>query len=45
MPLRQSSSKKAFVANLKAELNANKPKAQALAIAYSTQRRAKAKGK
>ena len=43
MPLKQSSSKKAFVANLKTELN-SKPKKQAIAIAYSVQRRSK-KGK
>lgn len=41
MPLIKSKSKRAFESNLKAELGAGKPKAQALAIAYSTQRRAK----
>lgn len=40
MPLQKSSSKQAFVSNLKAELAAGKPKAQALAIAYSVQRKA-----
>lgn len=45
MPLMTSSSKKSFVKNLKAELNAGKPKKQSLAIAYSVQRKAKAKGK
>lgn len=43
MPLMKSSSKAAFVKNLKAELNAGKPKKQALAISYSVQRRAKGK--
>ena len=43
MPLTNSASRKAFVANLKAELNAGKPKKQALAIAYSVKRRAKGK--
>lgn len=45
MPLKKSSSKKAFVSNLKTELKANKPKKQALAIAYSVQRESKKKGK
>ncbi len=45
MPLKKSSSKKAFVSNLKAELAAKKPKKQALAIAYSEKRRAKARGR
>lgn len=40
MPLIKSKSKKAFEHNLKAELAAGKPKDQALAIAYSTQRHA-----
>lgn len=40
MPLVKSPSKKAFVKNLKEELKAGKPKAQALAISYSTQRTA-----
>lgn len=44
MPLKKSSSKKAFVSNLKEELK-TKPKKQALAISYSEQRRAKKKGK
>lgn len=44
MPLKKSKSKAAFKSNLKAELGAGKPKAQALAIAYSVQRKAK-KGK
>ncbi len=44
MPLEKSSSKPAFVSNLKAELAAGKPKDQALAIAYSVKRRARAEG-
>ena len=40
MPLKKSTSPKAFEANFKAELKANKPKAQALAIAYSEKREA-----
>ena len=40
MPLTKSKSKKAFESNLKAELNAGKPKKQALAIAYSVKRKA-----
>lgn len=39
MPLEKSSSKEAFVANLKKELGAGKPKRQALAIAYATKRK------
>jgi hypothetical protein len=45
MPLKKSSSKKAFVSNLKTELKSGKPKKQALAISYSVQREAKKKGK
>lgn len=41
MPLKKSSSKKAFVSNLKEEMKAGKPKDQALAISYSVQRKAK----
>ena len=41
MPLKAGKSKKVFVSNLKAELNAGKPKAQALAIAYSQKRKSK----
>lgn len=40
MPLTKSKSKTAFKSNLKAELGAGKPKPQALAIAYSVQRKA-----
>ena len=43
MPLIKSSSEKAFKANVAAERHAGKPIKQALAIAYSTQRNAKAK--
>lgn len=45
MPLKKSSSKKAFVTNLKTELKSGKKKDQALAIAYSVQRESKKKGK
>ena len=41
MPLKKSSSKKAFEYNYKAEIKAGKPKKQALAIAYSVKRRSK----
>lgn len=41
MPLKKSSSAKAFEANFKAELMAGKPKKQALAIAYDIKRKAK----
>lgn len=44
MPLIKSSSKPAFVSNMKAELSAGKPKDQALAIAYSVKRRNRAAG-
>jgi len=40
MPLKKSSSKKAFAANVKAELEAGKPQKQAVAIAYATKRKA-----
>lgn len=43
MPLIQSTSKKAFKANVRAELDAGKKLQQALAIAFSTKRRAKKK--
>lgn len=42
-PLKKSSSKKAFVSNLKTEIKAGKPKKQALAIAYSVKRKAQGK--
>ncbi len=40
MPLKKSATKAAFQHNLKKELAAGRPKDQALAIAYSTQRAA-----
>ena len=43
MPLKQSSSKKAFQQNIKTEMKAGKPKKQAVAIAYSVQRQNKGK--
>jgi hypothetical protein len=43
MPLIKSSSKKAVGANIKAEMQAGKPQKQAVAIALSTQRKAKRK--
>lgn len=39
MPLEKSSSREAFLHNLKKELWAGKPKKQALAIAYDVKRR------
>ena len=46
MPLIKSSSKVAFIKNLKTEIKAGKPKKQALAIAYDVKRRStKKKGK
>jgi hypothetical protein len=42
MPLKKSSSDKAFTSNLKTELAAGKPQKQALAIAYSVKRKAQA---
>lgn len=44
MPLTKSKTKEAFVGNVKAELGAGKPRAQALAVAYSVKRRARAEG-
>lgn len=41
MPLKKSTSKKAFEHNVRAEINAGKSKRQAVAIAYSVQREAK----
>ncbi len=41
MPLEKSKSKKAFQKNVKAEIEAGKPQKQAVAIAYSVQRKAK----
>jgi hypothetical protein len=45
MPLRKSTSKKAFTSNIKAEINAGKPQKQAVAIAYSVKRQAGKKRK
>ena len=39
MPLTKSSSEKAFIANIKKEIKAGKPKKQAVAIAYATKRK------
>lgn len=41
MPLEKGASKQAFSHNVKAELSAGKPRAQALAIAYATARKGK----
>lgn len=41
MPLKSGTSKAAFEANVRAEIAAGKSRAQALAIAYSMQRRSK----
>ena len=43
MPLQKSSSKKTFQHNVRAEINAGKPRKQAVAIAYSVKRQAKKK--
>ena len=40
MPLKKSTSKKAFQENLSTEIKAGKPIKQALAIAYSVKRKA-----
>lgn len=45
MPLKKSTSKKAFESNIKAEVKAGKPAKQAVAIAYSTKREAAKKAK
>lgn len=45
MPLKQSTSKKAFQQNVRTEIKAGKPQKQAVAIAYSVQRKAKSKKK
>ena len=41
MPLVKSASKEAFRENVKREMKAGKPQKQALAIAYSTMRKAR----
>ena len=43
MPLKKGSSKKAFSANVKAEMKAGRPQKQAVAIAYAVKRRGKKK--
>lgn len=43
MPLKKSTSKKAFSSNVRAEMRAGKSQKQAVAIAYSVRRRAKKK--
>lgn len=43
MPLKKSASKKAFSANVKTEMAHGKPQKQAVAIAYSVQRKASGK--
>lgn len=40
MPLKKSTSKKAFTENVRAEIAAGKPQKQAVAIAYATKRAA-----
>jgi len=40
MPLKKSTSKKAFSSNVRAEMKAGKPQKQAVAIAYSVKRQA-----
>jgi hypothetical protein len=40
MPLKKSTSPKAFKSNIKAEIRAGKPQKQAVAIAYSEKRQA-----
>jgi hypothetical protein len=43
MPLKKSTSEKAFKQNIKAEVKAGKPVKQAVAIAYSVKKEAKKK--
>jgi len=43
MPLVKSASKKAFRANIKAEMRAGKPQKQSVAIAYAVKRKATGK--
>ena len=45
MPLKKSTSAKAFKSNIKAEVKAGKPIKQAVAIAYATEREAAKKAK
>lgn len=44
MPLKQSTSRKAFSQNVAAEMDAGRPQKQAVAIAYSEKRKAARKG-
>lgn len=45
MPLKKSTSKKAFESNIKTEIASGKPPKQAVAIAYSEKREASKKDK
>jgi hypothetical protein len=45
MPLKKSTSAKAFKSNIKAEMKAGKPQRQAVAIAYAEKREAAKKPK
>ncbi len=45
MPLKKSTSKKAFSDNVKTEMTAGKPQKQSVAIAYSEKREAEKKSK
>tara|TARA_R110000868_G_scaffold28088_4_gene105689 strand:+ start:16112 stop:16249 length:138 start_codon:yes stop_codon:yes gene_type:complete len=45
MPLKKSTSPKAFTSNIKAEIKAGKPQKQAVAIAYAVKKEAKSKKK
>lgn len=45
MPLSKGKSKKSLEKNIKTEIDAGKPPKQAVAIAYSVQKKAKSKGK
>ena len=45
VPLSKGKSKKAFSANVRAEMKAGKPQRQAVAIAYAVQRRGKKRKK
>lgn len=45
MPLKKSGSKEAFQKNVEKSIEDGKPKKQAVAIAYSVQRKARKKGK
>jgi hypothetical protein len=45
MPLKKSTSPKAFKSNIRAEVRAGKPVKQAVAIAYSEKRQAARKGR